>query len=297
MLTSIHFLTTYTCNFQCDHCFLFCGPSARGTFTIGQIRSALEQIKAVGTIDSVCFEGGEPFLFLPLVLEGLTLARSMGLKGGVVTNAYWATSAEDAKLYLRLLKERGLESISLSDDALHYGDPPGAHAQRVQQAAAELDMSAKVLCTASPQVEVSDQDGTSVVKGGVMFRGRAADKLVAGLPLRPWECFAKCSREKLDAPARVHIDCFGHVHLCQGLTIGNIWETPLATLLRDFRPAEHPIIGPLLAGGPAELAGRYDVPHEEGYVDECHLCYRLRQRLMKRFPQCLAPAQVYGSER
>ena len=49
----------------------------------------------------------------------LELARSMGLKGGVVTNAYWATTAEDAKLYLRLLKD-GLTPVMVetSDVAL-----------------------------------------------------------------------------------------------------------------------------------------------------------------------------------
>lgn len=28
MLTGVHLLLTYTCNFACDHCFLYCGPEA-----------------------------------------------------------------------------------------------------------------------------------------------------------------------------------------------------------------------------------------------------------------------------
>ena len=28
MLTGIHFLLTYTSLFECDHCFLHCGPAA-----------------------------------------------------------------------------------------------------------------------------------------------------------------------------------------------------------------------------------------------------------------------------
>jgi len=38
MLTGLHFLLTYTCNFECDHCFVYSRPGAKGTFTIAQIR-------------------------------------------------------------------------------------------------------------------------------------------------------------------------------------------------------------------------------------------------------------------
>jgi len=31
-------------------------------------------------------------------------------------------------------------------------------------------------------------------------------------------------------------------------------------------------------------------------VDACHLCYRTRQALLERFPEYLAPRQVYGLE-
>jgi MoaA/NifB/PqqE/SkfB family radical SAM enzyme len=29
-MNGIHFLLTYTCNFECDHCFLYCGPKSQG---------------------------------------------------------------------------------------------------------------------------------------------------------------------------------------------------------------------------------------------------------------------------
>ena len=67
-----------------------------------------------------------------------------------------------------------------------------------------------------------------------------------------------------------------------------------ADLVRAYKPEEHPIVGPLLRGGPAELARAYGVPHEEGYVDECHFCYVVRKALLSRFPEYLAPRQIYG---
>lgn len=38
MLTGIHILMTYKCNLECDHCFLYSGPSAQGAMTLPQIR-------------------------------------------------------------------------------------------------------------------------------------------------------------------------------------------------------------------------------------------------------------------
>lgn len=43
MLTGIHFLLTYTCLFECDHCFLFCGPHMKGTFTLEKIEKVLDE--------------------------------------------------------------------------------------------------------------------------------------------------------------------------------------------------------------------------------------------------------------
>ena len=60
------------------------------------------------------------------------------------------------------------------------------------------------------------------------------------------------------------------------------------------RPGTPPIPGPLVEGGPALLVDRYDLDHEPGYVDACHLCYSARLALRSRFPAELAPDQMYG---
>ena len=43
MLTGIHFLLSYKCNLECDHCFVYSGPRAEGTFSLSQIRKVLEE--------------------------------------------------------------------------------------------------------------------------------------------------------------------------------------------------------------------------------------------------------------
>ena len=92
MLSGLHFLLTYACNFECDHCFVYSRPGAKGTFTIAQIRDVLAELVRLGTVNTVYFEGGEPALYYATMLEGIRGARDMGFKTGVVTNSYWATS-------------------------------------------------------------------------------------------------------------------------------------------------------------------------------------------------------------
>ena len=293
MLTGLHFLLTYACNFECDHCFVYSSPRAKGTFTLGQIRKVLDQAVALGTIKGVYFEGGEPALYYATMREGIRLACERGFSAGIVTNAYWALSEEDALAWLKPLAEAGLSRISVSDDDLHYGDEPDTPPKRALAAAAKLGISAGTICTRKPTV-VTEPGKAPAVAGGVMFRGRAIEKLAPGLPLKAPSEFTTCPHEKLDAPERVHLDAFGHVHLCQGVTMGNLWETPLPELVPNYWPPAHPIAGPLLRGGPAALAKESGFRCADGYIDACHFCYAVRRALLDRFPQYLAPRQLYG---
>jgi hypothetical protein len=298
MLTGVHLLLTYVCNFECDHCFLYCGPQAEGTFTLGQLKAVLDQVGRIGSVEIVYFEGGEPFLYYPLMLEGIRMVRARGLQAGIVTNCYWATTEEDARLWLEPLASLGITDLSLSDDEFHHGAQEDNPARRAARAARRLGIPTDVICIDQPTVEVGidkeQERGRPVIGGGAMFRGRAAVKLVEGLPTRDWRELTECPYEDLRDPGRVHLDAYGHVFLCQGLSMGNVWRSPLPELLEEYDAEAHPICGPLLEGGPALLADRYGVEPEEGYVDECHLCYSTRLALLDRFPQYLAPRQVYG---
>lgn len=297
MLTGIHFLLTYMCNFKCDHCFIYSGPDAKGTFTLDQIRKALDEAHKIGTIEWIYFEGGEPFLFYPLMLEGIKIARSMGFKTGVVTNAYYATSEQDVELWYNPLCKLSISDLSISDDVFHTEDEKDSPAKRALAAAKRLGMPVDSICIEKPTLEKEpDSKGAPVVSGGAMLKGRAVEKLLEDLPRRPWDKFTECPEEDLRNPKRVHLDPYGHVHLCQGLSMGNMWEIPLSELVENYDPDAHPICGPLLKGGPALLTKKYDVKHDDEYITACHFCYLVRLALLDKFPQYLAPRQVYGLE-
>lgn len=296
-LNGLHILLTYTCNFACDHCFVWGSPHQRGVFTVSRLKETLDQAAEAGGIEEIYFEGGEAFLYYPLLLEGVRMAAERGFWVGIVSNAYWATSEWDARLWLEPLLEAGLDRIEVSSDLFHGAvadTPESGHAMAAAQA---LGLDAGVISIDPPQgARKPDGEGSGqpLAGGGVMFRGRAAEKLIEGQPRRNWLSFTHCPYENLENPSRLHVDPFGHLHLCQGLVIGNLFERRLGDILDRFDPRKHPIVSSLVTGGPTTLALRYLDWNEQSYVDACHLCYTTRTALRTRFPALLAPDQMYG---
>lgn len=294
-LTSLHFLLTYQCTFECDHCFVWGSPWQTGSMTLGQVRNALHQAQDLGSMTSVYFEGGEPFLYYPILLKAVQEAVQMGFQTGIVSNAYWAVTVEDAQEWLRPFAGL-IQDLSVSSDLYHYSEPLNRQSRNAIQAAKNLGIPTGTISIAQPETS----GATTVVgqlpmeESGVMYRGRAAEKLALRVPGKSWEQFTECPYEDLREPGRVHLDPFGNLHICQGISIGNLFLTPLEEICASFDPDAHPILGPLLEGGPSELVRRYSVQHGETYADACHLCYTARLHLCTRFPDSLLPNQMYG---
>ncbi len=297
-LTGLHFLLTYQCNFECDHCFVWGSPRQSGVMTLADIRDALQQAKATGTVDEVYFEGGEPFLYYATLLKAIRLAHEMGFNVGIVSNGYWATSLEDAQAALEPFSGY-LDTLSVSSDFFHYNEFISDQARFSEEIAKILNIPASTISIASP-IENGDQciDETRGTlpsgESGVMFRGRAAVNLIDKAGRKSWDILTECPFEDLVEPGRIHLDALGNLHICQGIVIGNINEKPLKDICAQYDPHSHSIVKVLLEGGPAALVKQFDLPHDEEYADACHLCYTSRILLRERFPQLLRPDQMYG---
>ncbi|MCB2213447.1 hypothetical protein KQI52_15130 [bacterium] len=306
-LTGLHLLLSYQCTSECDHCFVQSSPRARGTMTLEFARSAIRQAAEMGGFSDIAIEGGEPFLFYPILLGAVREAVDYGLDVALVSNGYFATSVEDAEEYLRPLKQifdgddsgfSSMLSLSISDDEYHGGgfDSP---AERAREAASRLGIEVSSIAIDQPCVVEHDKiKGEPILGGGVRFRGRAAEKLVDDpvLPRRPWMEFSECPDENWTDLGRVHLDGYGNLFTCQGVVIGNMKNKPLAHVLADYEPFAHPIIGPLARSGPAGLVKEYNLDLKGDYLDACELCYKARKELRQRFPEQLAPPVVFGVE-
>lgn len=296
-LNSLHILLTYQCNFECDHCFVWGSPWQTGVFKFDQLEDVFQQALDCRTIGEIYFEGGEAFLYHPILVKAIARATELGFATGIVTNGYWATTHEDALIWLRPLADAGLDKIEVSCDVFHAGEESSEVELPGLAAAAGLGLVAGSITIAPPsgyRDPGASIPGEAISGGDVMYRGRAAHRLAAGLPTQPWDTFTACPYEDLVDPGRIHLDPFGNLHICQGVVIGNLFARPLAEILRTYDPAAMPVIGQLLAGGPAQLVRDYDLAPDDGYVDACHLCYTAREQLRPAFPAILAPDQMYG---
>ena len=294
-LSELHLLLTYECNYECDHCFVWGGPSQTGIMKAEIIDHILDQAKALGTVEWIYFEGGEAFLHYELLTVGIRLAKESGFSVGIVTNAYWAATHANAMDSLRPIADL-VDDLSISNDAYHSGDKGPNYPETAHRVAQQLGIPVDFISVAEP-------DATSVPgaagrlpagESAVLYRGRAAEVLASRVPAKPWEQFTVCPWEDLREPERIHVDPLGNLHICQGISIGNLLQRSLTEIMRDYDADNHPIVGPLLAGGPVEIVRKYDLSHQDGYADHCDLCYKSRCALRQRFPDVLTPDQMYG---
>ncbi len=294
-LTGLHLLLTYQCNLECDHCFVWGSPWQSGTMTLQNVREILKQARDLKTVRWIYFEGGEPFLYYATLVRGVQEAAKMGFRVGIVTNSYWATSLEDALEWLKPLA--GLvQDLAVSSDLFHWSEKLSEQAKNARAAADKLGIPIGVISIAQPEATNAAYTMGKLPAGesGVMYRGRAAEKLAGRATQQPWTKFTECPHEDLREPGRVHVDPLGNLHICQGISLGNLFRMSLKEICETYNPDEHPIAGALLEGGPTELVRWYGLPHKKSYADACHLCYEARSALRGRFPEILKPDQMYG---
>jgi hypothetical protein len=282
-LTGIHFLMTYSCSAECDHCFVWCSPRQGGPISTHQIDAVLEQLALVPQVKSLCGEGGEPFLFQRELMHLVRAGIARGYEVGALTNAFWAVSDDAARRILAPFAQAGLASLGISTDCWHARSVPPERVDRALRICEEFGMRCSKMVT-----ELKD----------VMFRGRAAARLSSAAPeMQAWQELNQCGKETLGEPGRVHLDRYGGLHLCQGLRMGDP-ARGIAPVICGFDPAAHPVVRLLVEGGPkslAEEAMKHGFQPRPTYAGGCHLCYEARKFLRARWPELLGPDEMYGA--
>jgi hypothetical protein len=228
------------------------------------------------------------------LLAGINGAIDLGFKVGIVTNTYWATSEEDALLFLEPFAGR-IQDLTISSDLFHFSEKVSQQSRYVSQAAEKLNIPLGIISIEQPENQSESSVGQIPPEPStIMYRGRAADKLAPKASPLSIDTLIDCPHENLNDPGRVHIDQLGNMHICQGISIGNIFNESINEICDKFEPHKHPIIGPLLDGGPVRLAEEYRVSTDDAYADACHMCYETRKLLRGQFPDILLPDQMYG---
>jgi len=148
-LTGLHLLLTYQCTHECDHCFAWGSPWQEGTMTLRDVRHILNEAETVKTVNTIYFEGGEPFLYYATLLKGVQMAASMGFQVGIVSNSYWATSVEDALGTLSPFSGL-IQDLSVSSDLFHWSEAQSVLSKNAKEAAEQLGIPIGFISIAQP---------------------------------------------------------------------------------------------------------------------------------------------------
>ncbi|HUK88794.1 MAG TPA: hypothetical protein VLZ81_00230 [Blastocatellia bacterium] len=88
------------------------GPRETLRLTMEQVRSLVDQAAALG-VSLLTFSGGEPFLLGKTLEQMVTYAAFRIPRVRVVTDCYWANTAQDALLKVALMYQAGLSEIDI----------------------------------------------------------------------------------------------------------------------------------------------------------------------------------------
>jgi MoaA/NifB/PqqE/SkfB family radical SAM enzyme len=111
---------------------------------------------------------------------------------------------------------------------------------------------------------------------------------------------ANCQSDFLAAKG-VHVDPFGNVFngTCSGIIVGNVNQTPLEDIWKQFDPRSSGLIGTLFNKGPYGLlaeAEKQEYKRKESYAGKCHLCTSIRQFFFDNGIEdsIIGPAECYS---
>jgi hypothetical protein len=285
----------------------------------------------VGDSARIHITGGEPFLYWDRLVEILQEGKrqELGPLDMVETNGFWAADEGIIKERLKILDELGMLRLKISTDPFHQEYVDIEPVRRLARIAAEVLGERRVLVRWREYLE-SPIEMKELLAGErqeqyiraindylCRFTGRAGGKLANLVASKPIETLSSMNcKSNLLAAKGIHIDPFGNVFsgTCSGIIIGNINQSPLENIWKQFQPAKSEFIDTLFEVGPSGLLDRVaklgyqkaevyagkPTKHWAGkptkhWAGKCHLCTSIRQFLFDNGLErsIIGPAECY----
>lgn len=111
------------CNIKCGHCVAAEGSPSAQKMELAKAKEIIVELAAAG-ITGISFTAGEPFIYFDDLLELIALCREKNIYTRIVTNSFWAKSADKAEAMLAALKQCGLSQLRLSYSRWHQQHVP-----------------------------------------------------------------------------------------------------------------------------------------------------------------------------
>ena len=297
-LKNIGLMQTLKCTIACSHCIVEAGPHRKEEMRYENSLEWLDQARSYreGYIEGLALTGGEPFFNMELLKKISNYGRESGFTVSAVTNAFWATSKNDATSVLE--KFPAIRMLCISTDEFHQKFIPFENIKNAAYAAEKCDIVYSfAICTPNfedPQYlkimeEISEITGGDERKvrisvtfpvGRAKKRSKNFDYKMTSEP-PAGACRMACS--PIVFPEGKVMGCIGPViklDTDHPLVLGNLQENSLAEILdkAELDTALHAI----RIWGPHKILSMLKernnnllLPSE--FIDECNcdVCYRM----------------------
>ena len=111
------------CNIKCEHCVATEDIPGNGKMDIDKAKEIIVELAQAG-VGGISFSAGEPFLYFKEIGALIKQCRKIGIYTRIVTNSYWAKTAESSDILVGELKENGLCQLRLSYSRWHQKNVP-----------------------------------------------------------------------------------------------------------------------------------------------------------------------------
>ena len=178
---------TLRCPLRCSHCCYRSGPKASGVMSTRLMSRTIRSAASLGSVRTVHFSGGEPFLVPDLLISGVRLATRLGLRSAAVTSAYFAGTPGRAKTAIAPVAAAGLRELSVSYDDIHAAFVSPEHVVNAIDCATRFGLDVFVSVTVEPGSRIDaahvrrllglaeSDESVRVLEVGLNTTGRAAD--------------------------------------------------------------------------------------------------------------------------
>lgn len=236
-----------------------------------QMTGVIHDAASLGSVRTIHFSGGEPFLLPKQLMSGISLATRLGMRTAVVTSAFFAKSPWRAMKMLEPVVAAGLSEISVSYDDMHAIFVSPGHLINVIECARALSLKAFVSVTVEPGSRIDgafvrqllnispDEPGVRVFEVGINTTGRAADhvdelvlsKRAASALVYHGPCRTVLRTIQVTVDGRV-LPCCGVLPHCDTMTIGNAFK-PRGLLEAVEAASKSPIWRVIAIKGPVQM--------------------------------------------
>lgn len=308
MLQTLVLSVTYKCPIKCKYCGVNAGPHRKEKMSLKMIKRLIDETNFIGTVEVVVFTGGEPFLLGEDLYKAVEYASKLGFLTRIVTNAFWATTRDQALHVINRLKDSGLTELNYSCDDFHQEFIPIERIKNACEVAEQVGIPVLIASKGLRNSTITPKYLNKYFNGKLtrFKKGKKNPKnnvfnYGATVPVG-WECEKLIEKDLLwpgdedcwKRPCQsvlksIVITPKGELSICCGIgseeipetIVGNTYDNSILQLL--VKANNDLIINWLALEGPYGIM-RYiqkkmpTITFQNRYVNNCHLCHNIFSR-------------------